>query len=265
MMKKLLALLLCLCLWSVPTAMAANWWDSLVDAAADYLEVDKDELHEAVDGVVDAAGAVITTGFTRNAVALNNAAQSVYLVHCLDAQGNEFACGSAFHCFANGVVVTNYHVVEGCTSVVLESDSGVMYTTARMIAANKQQDIALLYVAGGLPSTVLKYKSSGLLRGVSCAAIGSGLGIKNTITKGSVTNLVESKGVYYVQHGAAINHGNSGGPLFDDNGYVIGINTLHLDEGDGLTQSVNWAVRMDQAEALYTGWDGRSLYALPGK
>ena len=153
--------------------------------------------------------------------------------------------GSGVVLAPDGYVITNQHVIEGNASLSIITASGEKYD-AELVGADDLIDLAVLRVLGdpGLPMVELG-DSSALVPGQRVIAIGSALGeFKNTVTAGVVSGLDRAidmgegfrmEGL--IQTDAAINHGNSGGPLVSLQGQVIGINTLII-RGDGTTMTV---------------------------
>ncbi len=153
--------------------------------------------------------------------------------------------GSGVVIAPDGYVVTNNHVVEGNASLSIITATGQKYD-AELVGSDELSDLAVLriLVDPGLPMAELG-DSDALVQGQRVVAIGSALGeFKNTVTVGVVSGLDRSidmgegfrmEGL--IQTDAAINHGNSGGPLVNLQGQVIGINTLII-RGDGTTLDV---------------------------
>lgn len=144
--------------------------------------------------------------------------------------GTKQSRGSGFIITSDGYVVTNHHVIEGATSVVVQTYSGASYE-ATVKGYDSNNDVALLKVeAENLPAVT--YGSSDNLQvGDQVVAIGNPLGeLTFSMTVGYVSakdRVVNTEGdaITMLQTDAAINAGNSGGPLFDMNGKVIGIIT----------------------------------------
>jgi len=155
------------------------------------------------------------------------------------------ASGSGVLVDPRGYIVTNYHVVEGAAKLTVIFHDGTN-RPARLIGHDYPfSDLAVIQVEGeGYPSAVLG-NSDDLLVGETVVAIGSALGdFRNTVTTGVVSGLgrtlkvsedVSMEGM--IQTDAAINHGNSGGPLVNLRGEVIGINTAII-RGSGLSGDV---------------------------
>ena len=174
--------------------------------------------------------------------------------------------GSGFIVRDDGIIVTNYHVVEGASSVtVLTSEEEPDEYDARVIGGDIQADLAILDVdAEGLPTLPLG-NSEGLRLGQQVVAIGYALGLEGgpSVTAGIVSSLAREitvadpncpiadcgksqERVYTdtIQTDAAINPGNSGGPLVDLAGNVVGINSA----GANQAENVGFAIQIDSVK-----------------
>ena len=161
----------------------------------------------------------------------------------------EIVEGSGFIYDANSHVVTNYHVVQGTTSIKVAFADGSTYT-ATVVADDPSTDLAVLKVdapASELHPLTLG-DSSKTQVGDTVVAIGSPFGLPETMTNGIVSALnrtISSDNAYSIsgaiQTDAAINHGNSGGPLLNVSGQVIGINSQIESEGGG-SDGVGFAI-----------------------
>jgi serine protease Do len=147
--------------------------------------------------------------------------------------------GSGFLIDPSGIIVTNKHVIDGALSItVLFSDGDRVRAT--LIAVAAFIDLAVLKVDVNRPLPVLKWGSSETLRvGDAVLAIGNPLGLGMSVSAGIVSalnrNIEDTPFDNYIQTDAAINHGNSGGPLVDRNGDVVGVDTAlyNPDEAGG--------------------------------
>jgi S1-C subfamily serine protease len=152
--------------------------------------------------------------------------------------------GSGFITRSDGVLLTNAHVVEGASEVGVTLPDGRSFT-GKVLGADPLTDVAVVkVVADRLPVAALG-DSSKVRPGQWAIAIGNPLGLDNTVTAGIIsavqrTNAVgEGQRVPYIQTDAAVNPGNSGGPLIDDRGKVIGINTaIRQAPGAGLSFAI---------------------------
>lgn len=146
------------------------------------------------------------------------------------AQPGGTAIGSGFIIDSRGDIVTNNHVVSGGNSHYTVIFANGRQTLATLVGQNPSNDIAVIKVNVKVPAVAQFGNSAALQPGEPVVAIGDALGqYQNTVTEGIVSGLhrlvpgVVSQDM--IQTDAAINHGNSGGPLLDLSGHVVGINT----------------------------------------
>jgi serine protease Do len=136
--------------------------------------------------------------------------------------------GSGFFISPDGYAVTNNHVVDHAQSVQVTTDDGTIYT-AKVIGTDKKTDLALIKVEGKKDFTYVKFADQPPRVGDWVVAVGNPFGLGGTVTAGIVSARGRDIGAGpyddYVQIDAPINKGNSGGPAFDLNGNVIGVNT----------------------------------------
>jgi putative serine protease PepD len=174
-------------------------------------------------------------------------------------QGNEgsSAVGSGFVYDSAGHIVTNDHVVDGATSVTVRFADGTK-RSATVVGTDASTDLAVLKV-DSLPSsaTPLTLGSSSTLEvGDGVVAIGSPFGLEGTVTSGIVSALgreITAPDGYTIsgaiQTDAAINHGNSGGPLLDLSGRVVGV-TSQIESDSGGNDGVGFAVPSDTVRTV---------------
>ena len=146
------------------------------------------------------------------------------------------ALGSGFVISEDGYVVTNNHVIEGADEILIEFNDG-KELLAELVGTDKNIDIALLKVSAEGPLPFVSFGDSDIARvGDWVMAIGNPLGQGFSVSAGIISaRNRELSGAYddYIQTDAAINRGNSGGPLFDMDGAVIGVNTAILSPTGG--------------------------------
>ena len=146
------------------------------------------------------------------------------------------ALGSGFVISEDGFIVTNNHVIEGADQVTIEFFSGVELD-AEIVGTDPNTDIALLKVESDTPLPFVTFGDSDTARvGDWVMAMGNPLGQGFSVSAGIVSARNRAlSGTYddYIQTDAAINRGNSGGPLFDMDGEGIGVNTAILSPNDG--------------------------------
>ena len=165
--------------------------------------------------------------------------------------------GSGFIVRPDGYVVTNAHLLEGATDVKVHLDNGDSYEAA-VVGYDAPSDLAVLKIdADGLPSAVFA-ESDHLRVGDWVMSIGNALALKGgpTVTIGIVSGLGRTirtqSGDYYdlIQTDAAINKGNSGGPLVDMNGHVVGINQAVLRDATGVGFALGASTASRHIESL---------------
>jgi S1-C subfamily serine protease len=200
---------------------------------------------------------------TRVLPSVVNVTTNVYQASATGAPEQGQGVGTGFIVRANGVVVTNCHVVQGASRItVFTSEDEPTRYDARVIGGDCEHDLAVLKVdAEGLPT--IRFGSSTDLRlGQQVVAIGYALALEGgpSVTAGIVSSLdrtirvpdpqctVCTNGVRtysdVIQTDAAINHGNSGGPLVDMAGRVVGINSAGSDDAE----NIGFAIAIDSAK-----------------
>ena len=171
--------------------------------------------------------------------------------------------GTGFIVRSDGIVVTNCHVVEGGTKITVStSANNPQKYDARVIGGDCEHDLAVLKIDGNDMPTVPLGNSSDLVLGQRVIAIGYALALQGgpTVTDGIVSALDRTVQVQdpnctvcknssrtytdVIQTDAAINHGNSGGPLLNMQGQVVGINSA----GDDNAQNIGFAISIDSAK-----------------
>jgi serine protease Do len=157
--------------------------------------------------------------------------------------------GSGFIISEDGYVLTNYHVIAKAEKVSVQLRDRREFE-AEIVGTDQQSDLALLKVdASGLPSVKIG-SSEALQVGEWVMAIGAPFGFENTITKGIVSakgrSLPNENYVPFIQTDAAVNPGNSGGPLFNMDGEVVGVNSQIVSRSGGFN-GLSFAVPIDMA------------------
>src|SRR5271154_1998351 len=136
--------------------------------------------------------------------------------------------GSGFFISPDGYAVTNNHVVDHAKSVQVTTDDGSIYT-ARVIGTDPKTDLAVIKIDGKTDFPFVKFADQSPKVGDWVVAVGNPFGLGGTVTAGIVSARGRDIGAGpyddYVQIDAPINKGNSGGPAFDVDGNVIGVNT----------------------------------------
>jgi serine protease Do len=155
--------------------------------------------------------------------------------------------GSGFIIESNGLILTNAHVVEGANTIYVTLTDKREYK-AKLLGMDKRTDIAVVKIdARDLPRLSLG-DSSRVRVGEWVLAIGSPFGLENTVTAGIVSAKSRDTGDYlpFIQTDVAVNPGNSGGPLLNTAGQVIGINSQIFSRSGGY-MGISFAIPIDEA------------------
>ncbi len=171
------------------------------------------------------------------------------LVH--DAKGEVIGTGSGIMVGSGGYILTNDHVVRGGASysVRIENDDQV-YHTDELIKYNPLLDLALLRIERRLAPIPIYGGEKKPVRGQAVAAIGSPLGLFNSISDGIISGFRTIDGVDMIQFTAPISQGSSGGAVLNMYGEVIGISTAGFDRG----QNINLAVGYESIRLFIQGF-----------
>jgi serine protease Do len=159
------------------------------------------------------------------------------------------AVGSGFVIDTAGLIATNRHVVENALTIMVGTADGGRYR-AQIVGLAAKSDIALIRIEPDSHLPALAFGDSDALRpGETVIAIGSPFGFDSSVTAGIVSSInrdiMESPFDDYIQTDAAINHGNSGGPLFNLAGQVVGMNSVLFAPGKG-SAGVGFAIPSNQ-------------------
>jgi 2-alkenal reductase len=198
----------------------------------------------AISAIQPSAGEAVTVNAVQQAV------PAVVTVAAITNMGP--SSGSGFFISADGYLVTNNHVVQGSQEIqVIYAKGGQV--PARLVGASPEFDLAVLKVDGPVPGHVEWGDSGNLLLGSQVIAIGSALGeYRNTVTAGILSGFNRQVGNMgsLLQTDAAINQGNSGGPLINSNGQVIGVNTLVVRGDFADAEGLGFAIPSDIARSV---------------
>jgi serine protease Do len=160
------------------------------------------------------------------------------------------ASGSGFFISSDGRIVTNYHVIDFALSGTVTTNDGREYPITSILGYDKDLDLAIIKIAGtGFPWCILG-DSANVVVGQPVVAIGSPLGLQNTVSEGIVSKIWSDA----IQTTAAISHGSSGGALFDRYGEVIGVTSGGFMEGEnlGVAVPINALKSVDTMSKSYT-------------
>lgn len=190
----------------------------------------------------DQATGVVANPVTVNDVPTVVAKVSPAVVTVINTMGTDLrgaessGSGSGAFISPDGYIITNHHVIDGYNSLEVVLYDGST-RAASLVGDDPLMDLALLKIEGNVPGYLTLGNSDALRQGETVIAIGSPLGeFKNSVTVGVVSALHRSLSADVpedlIQTDAAINSGNSGGPLLNMNGEIVGINTLvYRDQG----------------------------------
>ena len=163
--------------------------------------------------------------------------------------------GSGFVISAkDGLIVTNHHVIEGADEIVINFHDGSKLKVEKVVGRDTKTDLALLKVTPKKPLTEVRFGASEAMRvGDWVMAIGNPFGLGGSVSVGIISAKQRdiNSGPYddYLQTDAAINKGNSGGPLFNMDGEVIGVNTAIISPSGG-SIGIGFAVPSDTASSV---------------
>ncbi len=202
-----------------------------------------------VDASGDPANALrIDTGTLAAMIA--SAQPAVGTIYTYNDAGETIGLGSGFLLAPSGWLVTNFHVIEGASRAAVFFSAGPdgkwqgqeqsVHEVASVIGYSVERDVAVLQLAGGLRARGLLVRAAEPQPGEAVYAIGSPRGLAATVTRGiisAVRDMPDFRGKV-IQTDVPINQGNSGGPLLDEAGHVLGINTAMLQHA----QQLNFAL-----------------------
>ncbi len=173
-------------------------------------------------------------------------ASSIVMIAVHDIKGDMKATGSGIMIGREGFILTNAHVVkEGAFFSVRIEDDEKVYLTREIIKINGQLDLAVIRIERKLTPLPIFNGRTKLVRGQKVVAIGSPLGLFNSVSDGIISGFRRIKEVDMIQFTAPISHGSSGGAVLNMNGEVIGISTAGIDSGQNINLAVDYeSIRM---------------------
>lgn len=169
----------------------------------------------------------------------NKASSAVFYIEIYDKNANATKSGSGFFISADGIAVTNYHVIEDGYSAKIKLSDSSIYDVLYVIGYDEERDIAILQIDGNGFNYLEMANSDNIVAGENVFCIGSPLGLDNTISTGVVsnTNRIDSN-LSYIQITAPISSGSSGGAVIDEYCKVIGISCGAYTEGQNLNLAI---------------------------
>ncbi|MBQ7761129.1 MAG: serine protease [Clostridia bacterium] len=172
---------------------------------------------------------------------------SMVRIEVYDKNNNRTGIGSGFFVSGDGRIVTNYHVIKASYSVKVTNYAGREFEVAGVMGYDADDDVAMLKVVAEAVPYLEIVGTESLKAGDPVYALGSPLGVDNIFTTGIISNpSLTINGADSIAFTAPISSGNSGGPLVNSEGRVIGINTRTAVQG----QNLNFAVRGEKITNL---------------
>jgi hypothetical protein len=212
-----------------------------------------------VAGLLGAQSALPRKDIPGIAKAANGAVVSIIMS---DKDGHPIAQGSGFLVSKDGLIVTNYHVVHSGSAAIVKLPDGAFFAVDGVLAFDKVRDIAVIKAHGDNFRTVTLGDSDRIQVGEEVVAIGNPLSLESTVSTGIVSGVrtAAEEGGKFLQVTAPISPGSSGGPLFNEQGEVIGITTLYIKGGENL----NFAIPINDAKRLLSAKSSR-VYDFPNE
>ena len=254
----------------ITAALVNNHWENRTEELVSQVQVQILDLQEQIIANANASagnsvsGTVqLLEGLTPGQVYARNV-KSVVLINATVTESyygqtaSGTSSGSGFVLTEDGYVVTNHHVVEGASSITVTMSDGSVHP-AQLVGSDSTNDVAVLKMdAAGLQAVALG-SSTDLIVGDQVVAIGNPLGeLTSTMTVGYVSAkdrdvTTDGTTINMIQTDAAINSGNSGGPMFNMNGEVIGITTAKYsgESSSGASiEGIGFAIPIDDVMPL---------------
>ncbi len=168
-------------------------------------------------------------------------ASSVVMISVYNNSENCIKTGSGVMINKDGYILTNYHVISGGSyyTVNIEGENNV-YTTNEIIKYNNYTDLSLIRIDRQLNPINVYNEKNELSRGQKVVAIGSPLGLFNSVSDGIISGFRNIDNVNMIQFTAPISHGSSGGALLNLYGELIGISTAGFDDGQNINLAVDY-------------------------
>jgi hypothetical protein len=160
--------------------------------------------------------------------------------------------GSGFLVSEDGKIVTNFHVIEGASSAVAKLAEGSTLPVAGILAQDANEDLVVLKIDGTKLRFLTLASTFDLQVGDHVVAIGSPLGLEGTVSDGIISAIrSDEQHKTWIQTSAPVSHGNSGGPLLNMRGNVVGVIARGMNPGEG--QNLNFAIPAFEVAQLLRG------------
>lgn len=168
-------------------------------------------------------------------------AASIVMISVHDKNGEVFAGGSGIMIGRDGYILTNFHVIEGGNYYTIRiEDDEQTYPTNEIIKYHTRMDLAILRIDRQLNPIPIYSGRKKLVRGQKVVAIGSPLGLFNSVSDGIISGFRKFEDGDMIQFTAPTSHGSSGGAVLNMQGEVIGISTAGIDRGQNLNLAVSY-------------------------
>ena len=184
---------------------------------------------------------------------LASLASSIVMIASHDKKGKVTGTGSGIMIAEDGYILTNNHVIAGGTyfSVRIEEEEQI-YQTDEVIKYHALFDLALIRIERKLNPLPIYKEAQRLVRGQKVVAIGSPLGLFNSVSDGIISGFRHFENVDMMQFTAPISHGSSGGAVLNMYGELIGISTAGMDDGQNLNLAVDYNYILQFGHGIYS-------------
>jgi len=174
--------------------------------------------------------------------------KAVVTIYTFDSKGNPLSQGSGVIINEKGWVITNYHVYEGASNLIIKNNEKTI-DYSKIICLDPVRDILILKISRKDFPQIKIGNSNAIRVGQKIYTVGSPLGLENTISDGIVSGIRSNDELskYFIQISAAISPGSSGGAVIDSKGQLIGITTMTFSKG----QNLNFAIPINDVLILY--------------
>jgi S1-C subfamily serine protease len=169
---------------------------------------------------------------------------AVVEIVAMDEKGSPVKQGTGFFISSDGLVVTNFHVIQGAASFAALDSHGALFIFEKIVAQPTGVDLAVLKFRANDVSFLKLGRSIDKVEGEKVIVIGNPKGLEFTVSDGIISAFREGRSL--IQITAPISHGSSGSPVMDESGQVIGVATLVSVEG----QNLNFAIAVEQVSAV---------------
>lgn len=187
-------------------------------------------------------------GFSEDTDAINKASQSVVTLYTYDINGVPVGSGSGFAAFEEGIIVTNYHVIEsGAYTIEILTATQDVYYVDSVLCYDVERDIAVLYAPNCSLKPLPAAAGDDLKKGEPLTAIGSPIGLAGLVSTGVFSSYLQQPTHNEILFTTSISHGSSGGALFNDRGKVVGVTSGAYTAGN----DIYYAIPFDYVHSMY--------------